>query len=222
VNVDRLIELANRCRTLQARPEAHGGDWYRVTAAQRDRTRVDIYGPIGDSFGDGVTAASFVKDLADITTAAIDLHINSPGGYVFDGVAIFTALRDHEATVDVSVDGVAASAASFVAMAGDTVVMSKPAKLFIHDAQGLAVGNAETMREMADVLDDLSDTIAGIYADRAGGDVGSWRAAMRTETWYSASQAVDVGLADRVSGDTAPVDNRSTLIRARARALTLT
>jgi ATP-dependent protease ClpP protease subunit len=91
--------------------------------------------------------------------------------------------------------------------------------MMIHDASGLTIGNASDMRQMADLLDELSNTIATIYADRAGGTTASWRTAMQAETWYGASEAVKAGLADRVANDTtaAPENLRSQRIRARAR-----
>jgi ATP-dependent protease ClpP protease subunit len=219
----RLQELANRGRALARPPQNRsGGDWWKIGNADGDRAEVFIYGYIGDDWAEeDVTAASFTKALRGITASAIDLRVNSPGGAVFDGIAIYTALLDHPATVDVSVDGVAASAASFVSMAGDSIAMQKPAKMMIHDASGIVLGNAADMQEMADLLNELSDTIAGIYADRAGGSVATWRAAMKAETWYSAAAAVEAGLADRVANDTtqsAPEDRRrSQTARARAR-----
>jgi ATP-dependent protease ClpP protease subunit len=104
-------------------------------------------------------------------------------------------------------------------MAGDTIAVEKPAKVMIHDARGGVLGDAADMRQMADLLDELSDTIAQIYADRAGGTVAKWRAAMGAETWYSAHAAVDAGLADRVANDSTtstPDNRRSQQIRARA------
>lgn len=217
MSLDRAVALAERGRRMVTRPENVGGDWYRIRNATGDRAELLIYGYIGDDW-DGVSAASFRSELSAITAKAIDVHINSGGGLVFDGVAIHAALKNHPATVDVTVDGIAASAASFVAMAGDTITIEKPAKLMIHDAAGVVIGNAADMREFADLLDELSDTIATIYADRAGGSVASWRDAMRAETWYSAADAVKAGLADRVANDTAgPEDRRSQMIRARAR-----
>jgi len=217
MNLDKLTALAARGRALVRAPQPHG-DWYRIDNAT-DRAEIFIYGPIDD--WDGVSANDFVQNLRTVTAKSIDLHINSPGGLVFDGVAIYSALRNHAAKVTSYVDGIAASAASFVAMAGDEVVMEKPAKMMIHDAGGLVLGNAKDMRQMADLLDELSDTIAEIYTDRAGGSVAKWRDAMRAETWYSAADAVKAGLADRVANDTqaAPEDRRSQLIRARARTL---
>jgi len=215
MNLDKLTALADRGRALVRRPTA-SSEWYKISNADGERAELFIYDYIDDF---GVTAASFVKDLRAITAKAIDLHINSGGGLVFDGVAIYSALKNHPATVDVTVDGVAASAASFVAMAGDSIAIEKPAKMMIHDAGGLVLGVAADMRQMADLLDELSDTIAGIYADRAGGPVSVWRERMQEETWFSAEQAVAAGLADRVANDTqatAPEDRRSQMIRARA------
>lgn len=218
--LNRLHGLAERARALRQPPRA-AGDWFKVAGEAADRAEVRIYGAIGSDWDEGdVTAARFVDQLKQITAPVIDLHINSPGGLVFDGIAIYSALLNHPARVEVHVDGIAASAASFVAMAGDRVEMEKPAKLMIHDAGGLVLGNAADMREMADLLDELSDTIAGIYADRAGGTAARWREAMRAETWYSASAAVKAGLADAVANDrsSAPDNHRrSQLIRARAR-----
>ena len=217
MNLERLVALAERGRRMVRVPQ-NNGDWYRIRNADSSRAEVMLYGPIDD--WDGINASQFVKDLRNINADSIDLHINSPGGLVFDAVAIYSALRNHPATVDVTIDGVAASAASFVAMAGDSVAIEKPAKMMIHDAAGLVIGNAADMREMADLLDEISNTIAGIYADRAGGSVGTWRTAMQAETWYSADAAVKAGLADRVVGQTSTASNdgRSQLIRARARA----
>jgi ATP-dependent protease ClpP protease subunit len=218
VSLARAVALAERGRRMVTRPENVGGEWYRVRNATGDRAELLIYGYIGDAW-DGVSASSFRRDLSAITAKSIDLHINSEGGLVFDGIAIHAALKNHPAAVDVTVDGLAASAASFVAMAGETIAVEKPAKLMIHDAAGIVIGNAAEMREFADLLDELSDTIAEIYADRAGGSVASWRDAMRAETWYSAADAVKAGLADKVANDTpaAPEDRRTQLIRARAR-----
>jgi HK97 family phage major capsid protein len=204
VTPDELMRLADRGRKLVHRPEAKGGDWFRVeNAGDAERAVLRIYGAIGDYWGeDDTTAAAFARTLEGITAPTIDLHINSTGGLVWDGIAIHAALLNHAATVEVHVDGIAASAASFVAMAGDIISIEKPAKMMIHDASSFGYGNAEDLRELADLLDELSDTIAGVYADRAGGDVETWREAMKVETWYNAAEAVTAGLADRVANDT--------------------
>lgn len=216
MNLSHLVALSERCRNLARAPMNQSGQWYRIANAASDRAEVFIYDAISDF---GVGASDFVKDLHGITAGNIDLHINSPGGFVFDGVAIYSALKNHKASVTSHVDGIAASAASFIAMAGDEVVIEKPAKMMIHNAQGLTIGGPAEHAEMTNLLNELSDTIAEIYADKAGGSVQTWRAAMDKTTWYSSADAVKAGLADRVANDkqAAPENLRSQLIRARAR-----
>jgi ATP-dependent protease ClpP protease subunit len=173
--------------------------WYRMRnfVDAPDTAAIYLYGEIGYW---GVEAQDFVRDLMSLRVSHIILHINSPGGEVFDGLAIFHALRDHPATIETRVDGLAASAASFVALAGDTVVMQRNAQMMIHDASGIEIGNAQDMRTMADLLDMCSDNIADIYAQQAGGTVEQWRTAMKVETWYSAAEALAAGLCDEVAG----------------------
>lgn len=160
-----------------------------------------LFDPI-DSWGGewGVSAKEFAAALDALPddTTEIQLHINSPGGEVYEGIAILNALRAHAARVVAVVDGLAASAASFIAAGADEVVMGRNTQLMIHDAWGLCVGNAADMRDVGARLDKISDNIASVYAAKAGGSVESWRSAMLAETWYSAQEAVAVGLADRV------------------------
>lgn len=146
----------------------------------------------------GVSAEEFCRALAGIDASEILLRVNSPGGDVFDGTAMYNALVDHPATVTCRVEGLAASAASFIAQAADKVIMGRGAEMMIHDASGLCIGNAQDMGEMAAILDRVSDGIAGIYHDRAGGSATSWRATMRGEQWYTSDEAVTAGLADEV------------------------
>ena len=204
-----IAKLTNLSQGIQAkmtnRPTP--GKWYDIRNAASDTAEVYLYGGIGGWFG--TSASDFVAELSALRSSNIELHVNSEGGEIFDGVAIFTALVNHPATVTCIIDGLAASAASFIAMAADTVIMSKHTRMMIHDASGFCMGNAADMRELADLLDGLSNTIAEVYADRAGEDVAFWRGAMTAETWYTAEQAVAVGLADSVAGTerTAPVDS---------------
>lgn len=175
--------------------------WYRMEATAGATTAdVYIYDVIDSWYG--VAAEDFVKDLAALNVETINLWVNSPGGSVYDGVAIMNALRRHPARVVATVDGIAASAASFIVQAADEVVMGHGTEMMIHDAWSFTYGNAEAMRETADNLDRLSDTIASLYAERAGGDVAQWRDFMLAETWYTAEEAVAAGLADRVDGPT--------------------
>lgn len=188
---------------------------FRITDAAA-AAKVYVYDVIG---GWDLDSTEFVQAVHAITAPAIDLHVNSPGGFVYDGVAMYEALKAHPAPVRTHIDGMAASAASFLALAGDTVDIARGGRMMIHDAQGIAMGSPAEVREYADLLDAVSDDISGFYAERAGGKPAAWRQAMTATTWYSAQQAVDAGLADRVSGTETNQagDPRSQLIRARAR-----
>lgn len=166
--------------------------------------RVYLYDVIDDWGGYwGVSSSEFAEALeglpADVDT--IELRINSPGGMVFEAIAIKNLLAAHSARVVAIVDGLAASAASFIAVAADEVVMGENTELMIHDAHTIARGDAAGFRSLADDLDRVSDNIASIYAKRTGGDLADWREVMIGERWYSAQEAVDAGLADRVGDD---------------------
>lgn len=186
-----------RLSNLAARQKAERG-WFRMSAGDGGATRVDIYDEIGSSgwFDTGVSAIDFVQQLAGIN-GDLEVHINSPGGDVFEGLAIYNALAQRPGNVTTVVDGLAASAASFIAQAGKTRVISPGAMMMIHDAAGLCMGNASDMRELAELLDKVSDNIAGIYAEAS--PATDWRAAMKAETWYTADEAVTAGLAQRVA-----------------------
>ena len=196
--------------------------WYDIQAAA-SKAVVRIYGDIGKSWwdDDATDAASLARDLEEAgSVSEIEVHLNSPGGVAFDGVAILNVLRDNPARVTVYVDGLAASAASIVAMAGDEIIMGRGAQLMIHDASIMTWGNAAQLRKDAGVLDTLSDSMAAVYADRAGGDAASWRTVMQDETWYTAQEAVDAGLADRVSSkDSADSDTANAAATLRASAV---
>ena len=191
-----------------------GRPWYTIRnedTSTSTKAKVYLYDAIGGWFG--ITANDFVRELNDLDVEEIELHINSPGGSVYDGIAIRNALIQHEATITVIVDGLAASAASYIALAGDEVVMAPNSELMVHDASGVCLGWAEDMRKTAEDLDRISDNIAAMYADKAGGDAKAWRKVMLAETWYTADEAVIAGLADRVdrkqdAGDPEDVENR--------------
>lgn len=170
-------------------------------------TRIDIFSDIDPYFG--VSAEAFLAELKMIRTDEIELHINSGGGEVFDGIAIMNSLKDHPARVTVVVDGLAASAASFIAVGGaDHLVMQESATLMIHEAWTLAMGDSQAIEKTAAELDRVSGIIAGIYAKKAGTPVEEWRAAMRDESWFTAEEAMLVGLIDEIRiSPTAPVAN---------------
>lgn len=158
----------------------------------------DVIDSWGGSWGVSASEVAAALDGLDAGVQQINLHINSPGGEAMEGVAILNVLRAHSARVIATVDGLAASAASFIAAGADEVVMARNSQMMIHDAWGLCVGNAADMTEVADALDKLSDNIASVYAEKAGGSTETWRTAMRAETWFSAEETVSAGLADRV------------------------
>lgn len=161
---------------------------------------IRLYSEIGESFwGDGTSATDFAALLDDVgDVGQINLYVNSPGGSIFDAQSMVALLKRHPANVTVVVDGLMASAATFFLDVATDVVMGASSEMMIHDASSFAGGNAEDMRKIADVLDMLSGQIADIYARRAGGDPGMWRDLMKSESWFSAQEAVDIGLADRI------------------------
>lgn len=209
VDLARLTALsAAVAERTRAKPAPRAQKWYRISNAA-DATEVYIYEDIGDW---GITAGMFVEEISAIATDKVNLHINCKGGAVFDGIAIYNAIKNHPASWTSIVDGVAASAASFIMLAADRVEIEKTGRVMIHDA-GVggfyAEGNPTQLREsvkdlqaLADLLDDLSDNIAGIYADKAGGTVANWRALMSKDKWYTAEEAVEAGLADAIAGST--------------------
>ena len=182
--------------------------WYQIrNAAEGDSgpAEVLIYDEIDSWFG--VSAEALAREIGALDDSReLHVRINSPGGNIFDGVAILNALRGHPGKVTVIVDSLAASAASFIAMGGDEIVMNRDSEMMIHKASGLVVGGADEMRQQAELIDRLNVKMAGIYAERAGGSVEDWLAIMDAETWYSAEEAVEAGLADRVETVTADRD----------------
>lgn len=190
--VARQREQADK---LRAQHGIEPQSWYRITnAADPDEAEVMLYDEVGGWFG--ATADQFIADLRGITAPSLRVRINSPGGSVFEGIAIANALRSHPGNITVQVDGIAASIASVIAMAGDRIEMAPNTMLMIHEASGVCLGNASDMEEMAQLLDLISDNIADAYAARAGGTRESWREQMRDETWFLPDDAVKAGLAD--------------------------
>jgi ATP-dependent protease ClpP protease subunit len=199
----KIVErIKNRDPELGAAIDDIRLDWYRIrnasdNPADPETTEVFIYDEIGGLCG--ISADEFVKDLQAITSPNIDVRINSPGGSLFDSIAIYNALVKHPANVTTYVDALAASGASIIAMAGDECVVMVGGQLMIHDALGLEMGNAADMRAMADFLDKQSGNIATIYAAKSGNDdVEMWRNLMLAETWMFAEEAVTLGLADSI------------------------
>lgn len=164
-----------------------------------------VYGVIGGGgwFSDGISAVDVADALKAIGPGDLNVKINSPGGDVFDGVAIHSLLAAHPGYVTVDVDGHAASAASFIMLAGDLIRGPKNAFVMLHDAMTAPYGNATTLRTAADLLDKVSGTMAEMYADRAGEDAEFWRNVMTVNgedgTWYNGTEAFEAGLFDEVT-----------------------
>ena len=169
--------------------------WYAIRA-RATGAEVAIYDEIGAY---GVSAKGFLAELGALPEGTpVDLRLNSPGGSVFDAVAIHNALKRHEGNVTVWIDGIAASAASYVAMAGDEIVMPENAFLMIHDPSGLVMGTAEDMRAMAEALEKVKAALVQGYAAKSGRTPEEVSALMSAETWLDAADALARGFADRL------------------------
>jgi ATP-dependent Clp endopeptidase proteolytic subunit ClpP len=172
-------------------------EWFKIQNATADVAEVFIYDVVGDSW-EGNDSATVVKAINAITAKKISLRINSPGGSVFDGVAIYNALARHSAEVTTYVDGLAASIASIIALAGKKIVMAENAMLMIHNPSTMAWGESSDLRKTADVLDQVKETLVNTYATRTGKARDVIAAAMDDETWFTAKEAQAWGLADDI------------------------
>lgn len=169
--------------------------------ATNNVAQIDIFGDIVSEkwFDEETSATSFrdaLKELGDVST--INLSINSGGGSVFDGIAIYNMLKSHKATVNVYIEGLAASIASVIAMAGDTITMRSGSMMMVHMPWTLSQGNAEEMRKTADTLEKTGDSIVDIYSERTGISSDDIRNIMNDETWLSAEEAVEQGWATKL------------------------
>ena len=166
---------------------------------------IDVYGGIGDEFDEGgVTAVSFVRALRDADGEDVTIHINSSGGSVFDANTMAEALRGYKGHTTASIEGLAASAASYFALTADDVVINQSALMMIHNPWDFAVGDADDMRKKADMLDKARSTISAQYARKTGRTVDEIEELMDAETWFTAQEAVEFGLVDRMS-DSEPI-----------------
>jgi len=160
-----------------------------------------LYGDISTStwWGDEVTPKQFKADLDALgDVGSLNIYINSGGGDVFAGQAIHSMLKRHKAVKTVFIDGIAASIASVIAMAGDKIVMPKNAMMMIHNASTIAIGNKETFRKLADDLEKIDGSIVAVYIAKTGLKENEIQEKMDAETWFSAQEAVDQGFADEV------------------------
>jgi ATP-dependent Clp protease protease subunit len=171
---------------------------YEVQDSDNDEATIYLYDVIGDYWGDGVSAKQFAADLSEITAGTIHLRINSPGGDVFDARAMQTALRQHPARVVAHIDGLAASAATYVMLGADDIEAVEGAMFMIHNAWALVIGNKNDMRKMAETLDRIDEGIAADYVAKTGVSTERVREWMDAETDFTAAEALENGFIDRI------------------------
>lgn len=169
-------------------------DWYKIED-KADGAEILIYDVIGFPF---VEAKQFIKDLNAIKAKTITVRLNSPGGDVFDGVAVYNALKSHPAKIITRIEGLAASIASVIALAGDEVHAYANTMYMIHDPWVMAVGNQEDLRSIADVLEKIGGQLADIYTGKTGLEADTIKEMMHTESWMTAQEGKDLGFVDKV------------------------
>lgn len=181
-------------------PESAQAKWQGTPqAAVMHGRNIDIFGEIGeDMYGEGTASAQISQMLRDMGPGDVTVNIDSPGGDMFAGLAIYNQLRSHDGVITVNVVGTAASAASVIAMAGDTVNMQPAAFIMIHQTWLLAAGNSRDFIALAEMLAPFDKAMADIYAARTGKPVAEVQTAMSEEKWFNADEAVAFGLADKV------------------------
>jgi ATP-dependent Clp protease protease subunit len=175
---------------------------YRIVARGKTSADLYLYDDIGDGWFGGITAKQVIKDLAALGAVdTLNVRINSVGGSVFEGLAIYNALARNPATIIVHVDALAASIASIIAMAGSEIRIADNAHMMIHNAMGITMGTADEMRAYADTLDQINGSLVATYVKRTGQSEEQVRAWMDDETWLTAAQCVEYGFADSVTDE---------------------
>lgn len=175
-----------------------GSNWFEVKNATDESADIYMYDFIGDPWI-GTDAGTVVKQLQSLKTKRINLHINSPGGLVFDGIAIYNALKAHPSEVITYIDGLAASIASVIALAGKRVVIAENAMMMIHNPAVMVYGESKALRKEADVLDQIKETIITTYASKTGASRDEIAKQMDAETWFTAAEAIAAKLADETA-----------------------
>lgn len=172
-------------------------EWYAIDSSE-GQTEVLIYDVIGWPF---VDANMFARDFNKIKSKEITVGINSPGGDVFDGTAIFNTIDNHPAKITTRIDGIAASMASIIALAGDEIQIASNAYYMMHNPWSFAMGDYRDFEKEADLLKRIADTLAGTYSDKTNIDIEAVKTMMDDETWIIGDELVDQGFADKVIGD---------------------
>ena len=159
----------------------------------------------------GVTPEDFVKELNNLSADTVHIRFNSPGGSVFDGTAMFNAIKQHKSKTVAHVDGLAASIASVIALGADEVVMAENAFMMIHEPWSMVMGNSDDMREEADLLDKVGGTIMNTYVKKTSMKESEIKDLVRSETWMTAEEALEMGFVDSIEEDTGDEKAKATL-----------
>lgn len=186
-----------KAMTTKTKAKTESG-WYSIKAKANEVAEISIYEEIG---GWGVSAKTFANDLKALggNLKQINLHIHSPGGDVFEGLAIYNLLKNHPANITVYIDGLAASMASVIAMAGNEVIMPENAIMMIHKPWGIQGGDAEEIRKYADLLDKVEDTLISAYSSKTGKTAEELAEMLSAETWLNGKECVEHGFADKLA-----------------------
>jgi len=206
---DRMAALA---ATLWNKSLDKDRGWYNIKA-EADETEILVYDVIGWPY---VEAADFVRDLQAVNTGKIVVRINSPGGDIMDGLAIYNALRQHKSEVTTRIEGWAASIASIIALAGDKREIANTGYFMIHNPWLVARGDYRTMSQAQDLLGKVTDTLARTYAEHGSLGIRAVKTAMDEETWYTADEVIAAGFADSITGIAAKAQFNSPYANAPA------
>ena len=188
--------------------KAFRGQPLKIANKSATKAEILIYGSIGESwFGDSITAKQFSEELSKLDSSVneITVRINSPGGDVFDGIAIYNRLKQHKAKIIVHVDGLAASIASIIALAGDEVIMGEGALFMVHLPWTVAMGNRTDLDNVVNRLIDVEEQLISIYSKKTKIDRVEIKRMLEEETWLDADQAIEKGFVDKKSSDSLPI-----------------
>lgn len=183
-------------------------DNFKIRNKSATKAEIIIYAPIGDSwYEDSVSAKRFSDELKDLpdTVNEIDLRLNSPGGDVFDGIAIYNRLKQHKAKINVYIDGLAASIASIIALAGDNIIIGEGALYMIHLPWTFSMGDRNDLENTINRLMDVEEQLLNIYSKKTGMDRIELKKMMEDETWMDADQVIELGFADEKIEDSEPI-----------------
>ena len=222
MSLRKLPEIKAFTRPGAYQPDAPADalDQWRPRAAEADeKATISVYDVIGEDMwtGEGVTARRVAGALRAIGKNPITVNVNSPGGDMFEGLAIYNLLREHPAEVTVKVMGLAASAASIIAMAGDRIEMGVGAMFMVHNSWGLVMGNQNDMRDAAETFAEFDAAMADIYTARTGLGRDEIEAMMNAETWLRTERAIEMGFAEATFEAPAYDDKEAQGMKARAR-----